>query len=156
MILPEATLRPGGSYDWRKAEREDRLVFPTATLEPTFTPRPTKERREIARLLTPVVKVVEVGGAGLVEEEVLSCQDRFRRSLIGYDGRALFGSEVAYRLSREMVENHPECGGRGVVPGVRAGPGVLRYEGGWGIYQPGVSPCGGSGEYPDYQAFGQR
>ncbi len=118
VYLPIATVGSAGSYDGRYAGSEDRLVFPTATPEATVSPRPTRVPRELLSLLTPVVKAVaeDAASPGKEDEEELSCLDRYRRMLIGYDGRSPFGFEVAYRLSGEMVNAHPECGVEGWSP----------------------------------------
>ena len=122
---------------WRLAPRDMLLDIPTATPFPTPTPYPTFVPFES---LGPV----GVGVSRLPPLEVsLSCLDEFRADLAGYDGRGLFGAEVAQALSVDLVARRPECsdGGwsprfglavvceGGEVAGVKLPNGLVRLEG---------------------------
>ena len=84
-----------------------RLVFPSPTPVPTRAPRPT---RDFARIFsTPEAPAAATPVPAGVREAPLSCVDQYRRMLLDYDGRLLFGAEVAWSLSEELKGLRPDC-----------------------------------------------
>ena len=113
VILPRATelvypLVPGVH---RYVEPGDRLSFPTPTLAPSPTPRLTRDlSRSRAPVRTPAAPTATPETPGMVwQGDTLSCVDRYRRMLIGYEGRIPFGAQVAWSLSEDFKGLHLDC-----------------------------------------------
>ena len=109
-VAPGPVVTPA---EWRYVEPGGRLAFPTPTAAPAPTVRPTLAVREVLRRVAPTRSplVLKFGVEGQ-----MSCEDEYRRMLIGYEGRAPFGAEVAERLSEELTAGRPGCVEEGWVP----------------------------------------
>ena len=101
-----------------------RYVDPGGRLAvPTPTPVPTPTRVPLPGFIPEVPLDTSGGGLsgphGASEDAAAvppSCVDHYRRMLVEYEGRVPFGSQVAYQLSRELVELRPDCSRQGWSP----------------------------------------
>ena len=115
-----------------------RLDFPTPPPAPVPTPRPTLDLSQLARsraFSSVVAPVADYGG--------LSCEEHYRRLLVEYEGREIFGPLVVMELSNSLVDSRPDCDEAGWSPqigleavcidrdvaGLLISEGLIRFEG---------------------------
>ena len=91
----------------RYVDTGGRLVFPSPTLVPTPSPRPTRDFSRLLSTPEPTAESTPVPAGG--RAELPSCVEQYRRMLLDYDGRLVFGAEVAWSLSEELKELRPDC-----------------------------------------------
>ncbi len=109
--LPPATAEPvypvvPGVH--RYVEPDGRLVFAPPTPVPTPSPRPVRDLAQIFSTPDAPPPTMTTAPAEPPEEPP-SCVDQYRRMLLDYDGRLLFGAEVAWSLSEDLKRLRPDC-----------------------------------------------
>ena len=150
VVVRAPTREAASSAGWRYVPQGERLELPTATVPvpPTRRVMPVVERRGAVVESVPATLVAEPGS------ETRGCEEHYR-DLLGEQGpRPVFGAEVAWRLSEELLEARPECLEEGwapelglevqcqgpVVGGLSVSEGLLRYEG--QTNRPRLGPTG--------------